>query len=201
MAFVSSFSVCRSSLAQPSTCALDTIRVAAARSKQAVVFNSQVTRAISGTRIKMVEVGDKAPDFVSRDQNGNSFKLSSFLGKNNVVLYFYPKDNTQGCTVQACTFNEQLPEFGELDAVIVGVSADSDHMPFINKYGLKFTLLSDADRSLRKLYNVPKAIFGLLDGRCTFVIDKNGIVRSKYDKLGAAAHVTTAKETLAALPK
>jgi len=98
------------------------------------------------TSTRELAEGDKAPDFSLPSSSGKSVKLSDLKGK-NVVLYFYPKDDTPGCTKEACTFRDNLPKFGEMDAVILGVSKDSldSHASFIKKYGLNFTLLSDED--------------------------------------------------------
>jgi peroxiredoxin Q/BCP len=125
-----------------------------------------------------VKLGDKAPDFTLFDQDGNQVTLSSFRGKSHVVLYFYPKDFSPGCTTQACGFRDAYEDFTDLGAVVIGVSGDTveSHKRFINDYLLPFTLLSDRDGVVRKLYGATKG-FGLLPGRYTFIIDKGGIVR------------------------
>uniref|UniRef100_A0A7S1TMK7 thioredoxin-dependent peroxiredoxin n=1 Tax=Erythrolobus australicus TaxID=1077150 RepID=A0A7S1TMK7_9RHOD len=153
----------------------------------------------SAQTVSMLSVGDIAPDFTAPDQDGKEWTLSNRAKKSNVVLYFYPKDDTPGCTKQACAFNDALDEFTGLDAEVVGVSSDKSHSAFISKYGLRFSLLSDVDSSLRKLYDVPKTL-GFFPGRCTFVIDKNGVIQLKYNSLGnAAQHAVEAKKTLEAL--
>ena len=103
----------------------------------------------------MLEVGKKAPDFELPDQNGEVHKLSDYLGK-KVILYFYPKDNTAGCTKQACGFSERYPQFTEKGAVVLGVSKDSvaSHKKFEEKYGLAFTLLADPERKVIEAYDV-----------------------------------------------
>ena len=103
----------------------------------------------------MLEVGTKAPDFELPDQNGELHKLSEYLGK-KVILYFYPKDNTSGCTKQACGFSERYPQICEKGAVVLGVSKDSvaSHKKFEEKYGLAFTLLSDTERKVIEAYDV-----------------------------------------------
>ena len=105
----------------------------------------------------MLKVGTKAPDFELPDQNGDMHKLSDYAGK-KVILYFYPKDNTPGCTKQACGFSERYLQFMEKDVVILGVSKDSvaSHKKFEEKYGLKFTLLSDTEREVIDAYGVWK---------------------------------------------
>ena len=123
-------------------------------------------------------VGEKAPDFKLLSQDGVNVTLSQFLGKKNVVLYFYPKDESPGCTKEACRFRDRYEMFKEKGAEVVGVSSDSveSHKLFAERYSLPFTLLSDSENLVRKLYGVPSTM-GILPGRVTFVIDKNGIVR------------------------
>ena len=130
----------------------------------------------------MLEIGTKAPDFELPDQNGQTHKLSDYLGK-KVILYFYPKDNTSGCTKQACGFSERNPQFREKGAFILGVSKDSvaSHKKFEQNYNLGFTLLSDPDLAVIKAYgvwqekkNYGKVTMGVV--RTTYLIDENGIV-------------------------
>ena len=130
----------------------------------------------------MLEIGTKAPDFELPDQNGQTHKLSDYLGK-KVILYFYPKDNTSGCTKQACGFSERNPQFREKGAVILGVSKDSvaSHKKFEQNYNLSFTLLSDPELNVIKAYgvwqekkNYGKVTMGVV--RTTYLIDENGIV-------------------------
>lgn len=140
----------------------------------------------------MLEVGIKAPDFELPDQNGKLHKLSDYLGK-KVILYFYPKDNTPGCTKQACGFSELFPQFSEKGAVILGVSKDSiaSHKKFEEKYGLTFTLLSDTQRKVIELYDVwkekknyGKVSMGVV--RTTYLIDENGFIIKANDKVKAS---------------
>jgi len=125
-----------------------------------------------------VRVGERAPDFSLPDAEGKPFRLSERRGRTPVVLYFYPKDDTPGCTREACGFRDQYEEFQRLGAEVVGVSSDSSasHQRFAAKHRLPFTLLADEGGAVRKLYGVP-ATLGLLPGRVTFVIDREGIVR------------------------
>ena len=128
---------------------------------------------------RSVQVGDRAPDFTLPTQKtGESFHLHDLLGKSAIVLYFYPKDDTPGCTAEACSFRDSYEVFQEAGAEVVGISSDSEasHQRFANKYQLPFILLSDLGGTVRKFYGVPTA-FGLLPGRVTYVIDKQGIVR------------------------
>ncbi len=146
--------------------------------------------------------GDKAPDFSLPASDGGTVRLSDFRGK-NVVLYFYPKDDTPGCTKEACSFRDNLPKFGKLDAVILGVSKDSldSHTKFIKKYGLNFTLLSDENLTAHKLYdtwklknNYGRTYWGT--ERSTFVIDGDGRIKKIFRKVRVDGHD---KEVLEAL--
>ena len=140
----------------------------------------------------MLEVGIKAPDFELPNQNGKLHKLSDYLGK-KVILYFYPKDNTPGCTKQACGFSELFPQFSEKGAVILGVSKDTvaSHKKFEEKYGLTFTLLSDTERKVIELYDVwkEKKNYGNVSMgvvRTTYLIDENGFIIKANDKVKAS---------------
>jgi peroxiredoxin Q/BCP len=125
-----------------------------------------------------VKVGEIAPDFSLLNQDGNSISLKDYKEKYNVVLFFYPKDFSPGCTTQACSFRDSYEEFTDNGAIVLGVSSDSveSHKKFLDQYLLPFTLLSDPKGEMRSLYGATKA-FGFLPGRYTFIIDKKGIVR------------------------
>lgn len=147
-----------------------------------------------------IKVGDTAPDFTLTNQNGTSVTLSSFRGK-PVVLYFYPKDDTPGCTVESCAFRDQYEVFKSAGAEVIGVSADSNesHQKFAAKYQLPFTLLSDKGDSVRNLYGA-KAMFGLFPGRITYVIDASGKVEYIFDSMfNSKGHVEEALKTIQAL--
>ena len=140
----------------------------------------------------MLNIGDKAPLFSLPDQNGKVHNLEDYRGK-KVVLYFYPKDNTSGCTKQACNFAELYPQFTEKGAVVLGVSKDSvaSHKKFEEKYGLPFTLLSDEGLEVLQAYDVWKEksmygrkYFGVV--RSTYLIDENGIIVRALEKVNAA---------------
>ena len=144
----------------------------------------------------MLSVGQKAPDFTLNDQNGNAVSLSDFLGK-RVVVYFYPKDNTPGCTRQACAFAGAYAQFREKDVVVIGISRDSvaSHVKFAQKYDLPFILLSDPERvaidafgvwSEKKLYG--KLSFGV--NRTTFLIDEQGIITHVMPKVKPDTNAT-----------
>ena len=122
-----------------------------------------------------IGVGDTAPDFTKTTQNGDTISLSQYRGDKTVVLYFYPKDETPGCTAEACTFRDSFEDFVEAGAIVIGVSQDSDqsHKSFAEHHRLPFLLVSDRDKALQKAYGVPKTM-GLLPGRVTYVIDRDG---------------------------
>jgi peroxiredoxin Q/BCP len=144
-------------------------------------------------------VGSLAPDFELPDQSGNPVRLSQYRGGRPVVLYFYPKDDTSGCTIEACKFRDDFEKFRAIGAEIIGVSDDTteSHTRFISKYHLPFTLLSDKGGRIRKLYGVKKT-FGLIPGRVTFVIDRNGIVCHSFSSQSSPArHVEEAMAALA----
>jgi peroxiredoxin Q/BCP len=145
-----------------------------------------------------VNVGDQAPEFELPDRNGNPVRLADFRGKKAVVLYFYPKDDTPGCTKESCAFRDSYEEFRDIGAEVIGVSSDSEesHRKFAEKYKLPFILLSDQGGKLRKSYKVPASL-GVLPGRVTFVIDKGGVVRHVFNsQLKATQHIPEALETL-----
>ena len=122
-----------------------------------------------------IQVGDKAPDFTLPSQAGEQVRLSDRLGERVVVLYFYPKDETPGCTKEACAFRDSYEVFGEAGAEVIGVSSDSvdKHVAFAGHHSLPFTLLSDEGGQVRKSYGVPSTL-GVLPGRVTYVIDRSG---------------------------
>ena len=125
-----------------------------------------------------IRVGDMAPDFTLMNQDSQPIKLSYYRGKSNVVLFFYPKDFSPGCTTQACHFRDNYEDFTDLGAIVIGVSGDSveSHKKFLDEYLFPFTLLSDKGGMVRKLFGATKG-FGVLPGRYTFIIDKLGIIR------------------------
>lgn len=145
-----------------------------------------------------VKVGDKAPDFTLPSQMGDNVTLSEYLGKKNIVLYFYPKDETAGCIKEACTFRDNYEELTNLRAEVIGISGQSieSHKSFASHYGLPFILLADVDNKIRELYGVPSTM-GILPGRVTYIIDKKGLVRHIFvSQTKAQRHVEEAKNTL-----
>lgn len=145
-----------------------------------------------------IKVGDKAPDFTLNSATGEKVSLKDFYGKKSVVLYFYPKDDTPGCTAESCAFRDSYEVFKEAGAEVIGVSGDSEqsHQQFARKYNLPFILLSDRDNKLRQSYGVPATLF-ILPGRVTYVIDKQGVVRHIFDSMmNFTGHVEESLKTL-----
>ena len=141
-----------------------------------------------------LQVGDKIPNFLAKDSNGNDFDSATIVGIKPVVFYFYPKDNTPGCTAQACSFRDQYEDFKDLGAEVIGISSDSvaSHEKFAKRYKLPFLLLSDDDKKLRKLFGVKTNLFGLLPGRVTYVADQSGTIKLIFDSLVATSHLPKA---------
>ena len=142
----------------------------------------------------MLKEGDAAPDFETRDAEGNTVKLSDLRGR-KVVLYFYPKDDTPGCTKEACSFRDSFAEFGRRGIEVLGVSTDDEksHRKFAEKYGLPFTLLADTDHSVADLYGVygEKQFMGrkyMGVARKTFLIDEEGKIKKVFDKVNVEQH-------------
>jgi len=142
----------------------------------------------------MLNVGTKAPEFTLKDQNGNERSLSEWRGK-RVILYFYPKDNTAGCTKEACSLRDKYEDFLKLNAIVVGISKDSvdSHKSFIAKQNLNFILLSDPDHKVQDEYqawgekkNYGRTYFGTI--RCTYVIDENGVIEKTFPKVSVSTH-------------
>jgi peroxiredoxin Q/BCP len=145
-----------------------------------------------------IRVGDVAPDFTLPKQDGSLVRLQDLLSKSAVVLYFYPKDDTTGCTKEACAFRDAYEDFKDAGAEVVGISSDSaaDHKAFADKHRLPFTLVADEGGKVRKQWGVPST-FGLIPGRVTYVIDRKGVVRHIFNsQLNFAKHVHEALEVL-----
>lgn len=146
----------------------------------------------------MLKIGDPAPDFTLVDQHGEPVTLSEHIGKHNVVLFFYPKDNTMICTKEACAFRDALPAICAEEAKVFGISVDTvnSHHATVQRWQLGYGLLSDPDGVVAKAYDVGRT-WGLFRGRVTYVIDKEGIIRGALDDpLRADAHVRKALATL-----
>ena len=144
-----------------------------------------------------IQIGDKLPHFTATKQDGTAFD-SHEIHEKPVVIYFYPKDFTPGCTTQACSFRDAYQDFQDLGAEVIGISGDSatSHQNFQQKYKLPFILLSDADRKLRRLFGVPNALFGLLPGRVTYVFDAKGYCIYIFDSISAKNHITKALDAI-----
>lgn len=148
-----------------------------------------------------VKVGETAPDFTLPSQTGSPVSLKDFRGKKSVVVYFYPKDDTPGCTAEACAFRDSYEVFSDAGAEVIGISEDSQqsHQQFAAKHNLPFTLLSDSGNKVRQLYGVPATLW-VLPGRVTYVIDQEGVVQHIFDSmLNFKAHVEEALKTLQAI--
>ncbi len=150
-----------------------------------------------------VKVGDKAPDFTLTSQMGDKVTLSEYFGQKNIVLYFYPKDETKGCTREACEFRDSYDIFTSLGAEVLGVSSDTleSHKSFATHHGLPFLLLGDEKSKVRKLYGVPSTI-GIIPGRVTYIIDKKGVVRHIFNsQFQPEKHIQEALKILKELEK
>ncbi len=164
-----------------------------------ILFVTYLIFDTNSEKMKKMEVGSKIPKFELKDQNGNLFKIEDVIGKKNLVIYFYPKDDSPGCTKEACAFRDQFEVFADADAMIIGISAQSvqSHLAFAQKHRLNYTLLSDSGNKVRKLFGVPTNLFGLLPGRVTYVVDKKGEVIYMFNsQILAEKHVDEALRIL-----
>ena len=142
-----------------------------------------------------LSIGEQAPDFEKTTHDGERVSLATLRGQKAVVLYFYPKDETPGCTAEACSFRDSYEDFVDAGAVVIGVSPDSDksHESFAEHHRLPFKLISDGDGDLRRRYKVPSAMLGILPGRVSYVIDKQGKIAHVFNSmLKAKRHVSEA---------
>lgn len=147
-----------------------------------------------------IKIGDHIPEFSLPNQDGEVINITDFIG-NPLVIYFYPKDNTPGCTAEACTFRDAYEDFRDLGAEVIGISSDSPetHKNFAEKHRLPFILLADEENVVEDLFGVPKSMFGMLPGRVTYIINEEGIVVHTFSgQLKVKKHV---KESLKALGK
>ncbi len=140
-----------------------------------------------------LKVGDKIPNFTAKDTNGSIFDSKDYIGKQPLVIYFYPKDNTPGCTTQACSFRDNYQDFKALGAEVIGISSDTvqSHIQFKSKFNLPFILLSDNDKKIRSLFGVQNNLF-IIPGRETFVTDKSGIILLIFNSMSANIHIEKA---------
>ncbi len=147
----------------------------------------------------MIDLEDKIPVFTLKDQNDNDFSIEEIVGKKALVIFFYPKDFTPGCVKEVCAFRDQYQDFQDYGVEVIGISSDGleSHQKFAKKHNLPFTLLSDPKGKIRKLFGVPSSLLGLLPGRMTFVIDKNGIVKMRFNnQFGAEKHIEESLKVL-----
>jgi len=161
-----------------------------------LVFAFTMTKQTSN---KPLGIGDTVPEFTLPDQNGDEFKIGDYLGKNAMVIYFYPKDDTPGCTKEACSFRDSFEEFSDRNVKVVGISADDveSHRNFAKKYNLPFTLLADTKNEVRKLFGVKSNLMGLIPGRVTYVIDSSGKVIYIFEsQMKATKHISEALQAL-----
>lgn len=146
-----------------------------------------------------LRIGDPVPNFRLKDENGTEVDVADYIGKGPMVIYFYPKDDTPGCTVEACSFRDQFHEFTDLGVTVFGISADSpeSHLKFKKKYRLPYTLLSDTGKKVQRLFKVKKNFLGLVDGRTTYVIDADGKVAYIFEsQLQPKKHISESLKIL-----
>lgn len=145
-----------------------------------------------------LNIGDKVPSFELKDQHGEVFKSETVIGKKPAVVYFYPKDQTPGCTAEACSFRDSYEDFLALGAEVIGISSDGvkRHKRFSEKYELPFILLADTEKKVQRLFKLPKILFGLYTKRITFVLDIEGKVVYKHDSLNPNSHIKKALKAL-----
>ena len=145
-----------------------------------------------------LKVGDRIPHFELLNQHGELFKSETVLGVKPLVVYFYPKDETPGCTAEACSFRDHYEEFLELGAEVIGISSDGvkSHQKFATRHKLPFVLLSDSKKKVQRLFKLPKILFGLFTKRITFVINKEGLVSYVHSSLMPDTHIKKALQQL-----
>ncbi|MCF4100986.1 peroxiredoxin [Gillisia sp. M10.2A] len=145
-----------------------------------------------------LEIGDTIPALQLKDKDGNDFQLDQFKNIKPVVIYFYPKNFTPGCTKEACGFRDKYQDFKDLGAEVIAISSDSEasHSKFVEKYSLPFIFLSDEHKQARKAFGVKSALLGLIPGRETFVFDKEGKLQFRYNNLNASQHTSLALKHL-----
>jgi peroxiredoxin Q/BCP len=154
---------------------------------------------VNAEKMNQLNIGSAVPKFELMDQHGKLFTTDSVLGKKNLVIFFYPKDDSPGCTKEACSFRDQFEVFASADALIIGISAQSveSHREFAVKHRLNYTLLSDKGNKVRKLFGVPGNFFGLIPGRVTYVINRDGKVMYMFNsQIQAEKHVDEALRIL-----
>jgi peroxiredoxin Q/BCP len=150
----------------------------------------------------MIQIGDNCPDFQLPDASGKMINMTNFIGKKKMVIYFYPKDDTPGCTKEACSFRDSYEDFKGFDCEVIGISSDTEekHSFFASKHKLPFILLADTDKKVRKLFGVPGNLFGLIPGRVTYIIGLDGKVKGIYNsQTNPLGHIEKALELVKSL--
>ncbi len=146
-----------------------------------------------------IQKGDKCPSFTLPNQNGEAVAIDTLIGKKHLVIYFYPKDETAGCTQQACSFRDAYQDLKDMGAEVIGISSDSidSHNAFAKNHNLPFILLADKQKKVRKLFGVPTNLLGIIPGRVTYIVDKEGIVQGVFNsQIKVNQHVAEAKKVL-----
>ena len=146
-----------------------------------------------------IQIGDDCPRFALKNQHNELINIEDLIGKKNLVIYFYPKDETPGCTKEACSFRDSYEEFKELGCEVIGISTDSvsAHKAFAEKHRLTFILLADTKKEVRNAFNVPSNLFGLIPGRVTYIVDKKGVIRGIHNsQTNPVGHIDSAIETV-----
>ena len=144
-----------------------------------------------------LQIGDNCPIFSLENQDGKTINIADFIGQKILVIYFYPKDDTSGCTKEACSFRDSHEAFKDLGCEVFGISSDSvsSHLKFAKKNRLTFNLLADIKQDVRTTFGVPRSLFGLISGRVTYIIDLKGEIRGIYNSMtDATGHITKALE-------
>jgi peroxiredoxin Q/BCP len=148
---------------------------------------------------KQLQPGDNCPTFILEDQHGKQVSIQDHIGKTALVIFFYPKDDTRGCTMEACAFRDQYETFQDQGATVIGISSDSvsSHDRFAKKHQLPYILLADVKKEVRNAFGVPGNLFGLIPGRVTYIIDLQGIIRGVYNSQSdPIGHIAKALECI-----
>ena len=151
-----------------------------------------------------ISIGDSCPHFSLQNQNGETINIKDYIGSKNVIIYFYPKDNTAGCTKEACSFRDAMQDLNNLDCEVFGISADSvaSHKAFANQFRLTFNLLSDVGNSVRKSFKVPANLFGLIPGRVTYIVNKEGkVIHIINSQMNPDKHIKETIEIISSLSR
>ena len=149
-----------------------------------------------------IQIGDKCPSFSLPNQRGETINIDDLIGEKLLVIYFYPKDETGGCTAEACSFRDNYEDFSAMGCEVIGISSDSisSHERFASNHRLNFSLLADTEKKVRKQFGVPSSLLGLIAGRVTYIIDKKGTIQGVFNSMtDPLGHIAHALETVRAL--